>query len=397
MPGLGRQGIMRSRINERIPAPPGRSALRYRLVKTILKKNAGENPGSNRWRLTALPPDSCAQGPDSGLRSGISAVLCCHNSAEVIEPTIRALSRQEVPADLGYEVILVDNNCDDRTVDLAKAAWEGAVVPLRVVTERIPGLIHARRKGVSVAAFDTVLFVDDDNILEPNWASRLPELFRRMPNVGVIGGRNVAETDGEEPVWFNRFQAMFACGPRAERAALNPKKNFGAGLGFRTELVRSVLSSSPPMVLTGREGSRPSLGEDSEMVLRCQLSGWDFYYEPSLVLRHRIQARRLHWPYLRSLAAEGGRAWIILQIYMRMLDRTEPPSLGGLGFEILGRWLRFFRKHKWRGFGADEEGSWRSLGRARLEGMVRGMRTYGAAYPRIRRRIINHPWRQARP
>lgn len=327
---------------------------------------------------------------DIRLRAGVSTVVCCHDSAAVIETTIRALARQDVPANLGYEVILVDNNCGDRTVDLAKAAWEGARFPMRVVTERTPGLIHARRKGVSAAAFDAVLFVDDDNVLEPDWVARLPGLFRRMPNVGIVGGRNIAEIGGEKPAWFDRFQAMYACGPRAEGAVLNPKKIFGAGLAFRTEAVRSALSSSPPMVLTGRIASRPSLGEDSELVMRCRLSGWDFYYEPSLLLRHRILARRLRRPYLRSLASEGGRAWIILQIYQRLLERTAPPSLSGLGLEILGRWLRFFRKHGWKGFGADEEGSWRAVGRARLAGMVRGLWTYGAAYPRIRYRIITH-------
>ena len=43
---------------------------------------------------------------ESGLLPGVSVVICCYNSAEVIVPSMKALSSQKVPNRYGYEVIL---------------------------------------------------------------------------------------------------------------------------------------------------------------------------------------------------------------------------------------------------------------------------------------------------
>ena len=55
---------------------------------------------------------------------GVSVVVCCYNSADVIIPTMTALSRQDVPHGIGFEVLLVDNNCTDNTVQLALKIWK---------------------------------------------------------------------------------------------------------------------------------------------------------------------------------------------------------------------------------------------------------------------------------
>jgi len=327
---------------------------------------------------------------DSISQAGVTAIVCCHNSAAVITPTLKALSRQEIPSACGYEVILVDNNCSDETVELARQAWQGMGFPLRIEREDTPGLIHARKRGVAAARYDVVMFVDDDNALAPDWVVKIRALFRERPDVGIIGGRNIADIQGAKPWWFDRFESMYACGPRAEAAALNPKKNFGAGLAFRTPLIRSVLFSELPLFLTGRTGAQLTLGEDSEMVMRSQLLGWDFFYDPSLILRHRILGKRLQWAYLKELAGEGGKAWILLHIYQRLLEKKEPLTGGLLFWEILGRWLRFIKKHRWKIFTKAGEGAWSSIGYARLLGMKRGWWQTKGRYMAIRKQIMNH-------
>ena len=53
----------------------------------------------------------------------LAVVICCYNSEKIIEETLRALAAQE---DIGsvWEVVLVDNNCNDQTTTVAKATWE---------------------------------------------------------------------------------------------------------------------------------------------------------------------------------------------------------------------------------------------------------------------------------
>lgn len=330
---------------------------------------------------------------ESPLRPGVSAVVCCYNSSGVIVPTVKALAAQAVPPDTGYEVILVDNNCTDNTVRLAEEAWkegQNTGYPIRVIKESEPGLIYARKAGVKHAGYDILLFVDDDNILSPGWVEKLSRLYREMPRVGAVGGYNEALLPGGKPDWFDRFQGVYACGPRDETARINPKKIFGAGLSFRTGVVRSILFSGLPLFLVGRTGNALVRGEDTEMSLRCMLMGWDFYYEPDLKLQHYLLPGRVNWNYVRRARKGGGISSIILRMYRDLLKNKDPLSYGGVVRLVAQKWKEYIFQNKWRMFFIKKEGSDTSFLFYRLLGMSRGLSAYRKAYNQIRQGIIDH-------
>src|SRR5687767_6074626 len=101
--------------------------------------------------------------------AGISVVICTLNGAARLRPTLAALSGSEhrFPA----EVVLVDNASTDGTPSIAETIWRdlGSPFPLRIVPERQPGLVFARRTGVRNAVHDVVVFCDDDNHLAPDY------------------------------------------------------------------------------------------------------------------------------------------------------------------------------------------------------------------------------------
>ena len=78
--------------------------------------------------------------------------------------------------------------------------------------------------GVKNAIYDILLFVDDDNILAHDWVKKLSRLYWEMPRVGAVGGYNEALLHDVKPEWFDRFQSVYACGPRDETAGLNPRQ-----------------------------------------------------------------------------------------------------------------------------------------------------------------------------
>src|SRR5688500_17791752 len=98
------------------------------------------------------------------MTEGLSVVICCYNSAERLPQTLRHLAIQKYSPGLNWEVIIVDNNSLDATADVARKEWAqySTRVPLKVVTERDPGLSAARSKGVSSASFEFIVFCDDD-------------------------------------------------------------------------------------------------------------------------------------------------------------------------------------------------------------------------------------------
>jgi glycosyltransferase involved in cell wall biosynthesis len=324
------------------------------------------------------------------LNPGVSVVVCCYNSAGVIAPTIQALSRQEIPADYGYEVILIDNNCTDNTVHLAKNTWAHSPYSLRIETEIEPGLIHARKKGIEGASYDVLLFVDDDNILDGDWVKKLLYLFQTMPEVGIIGGYNEALIQGEKPRWFDRYQGIYACGPRDNLSTINPKKVFGAGIAFRTKVIKTVLLSTLPPFLVGRTRYALLRGDDTEIVLRSLLLGWSFYYDSSLKLQHFLPTGKVNWNYVCMARKGGGEADIILRIYKEMLENREPLTFPEYVRLLKRKWKKYFKKNVKKAFLIWKEGSESSSSFYRLLGMSIGSWKMRKRYTEIRRLIIEY-------
>jgi len=332
---------------------------------------------------------------DTTLTPGVSVVVCCYNSAEVIVRTMEALSRQTIPLDCAYEVILVDNACIDDTVRLAQSTWQNCPVPLRIVRESQPGLIYARKTGVLEAHYSILLFVDDDNILAQDWVLRLMEMYAQWPEVGAIGGYNepLFEKGVEKPGWFDAFAGMYACTPSHENPEVSAFKQtlYGAGLSLRTDLARQIFESPLPLFLVGRTENILSRGEDSEICLRAGLMGLKLWYEKTLKLKHVILNKRVKWAYVLEARRGGGHADIILKIYRELLEGTVPLSYGQLGMHISRLWEVFWHK---RALNQDldkvkNEGDQVALRNHYLQGLTEGfLRMDKNNYEAIKQQIV---------
>jgi hypothetical protein len=53
--------------------------------------------------------------------------------------------------------------------------------------------------------------------------------------------------------------------------------------------------------LTGRKGDQLTSGEDSMIAIAVRCAGWEWWYEPKMVLWHRLTKSRMEVPYLLSL------------------------------------------------------------------------------------------------
>lgn len=331
---------------------------------------------------------------DPLLKPGVSLVVCCYNSSEVIVPAITALARQHLPRGIGAEVILADNNSSDKTIRLAQKTWkkEKPPFPLRVIPVREQGLIHARKAGVFNAAFDSILFVDDDNILEPRWISGVFEIFRNQPRAGIIGGYNQPAPAAEPPPWFYSFPSVFACKMQEQPSGpLTRKKTvFGAGMAIRTALIRNMFASGPPLFLVGRKGDLLMRGEDSEICMRAALMGWDVWYENSLRLQHRISEKRLNWPYVMTCRKWAGIADVFLLMYKNLLEGKPPFTYPQLSYYICRE-----QEALWRGSNNAalmvKEGSPKSFRHHYLIGLLEGfLNTPEAEYEQNRATLLHY-------
>lgn len=78
------------------------------------------------------------------------------------------------------EIIIVDNNCTDKTISIVKK-YPG----VKIVKETKQGMTLARNKGFNTAKGDVVARCDADTILPTNWVKKIAETF--LENKNVVG------------------------------------------------------------------------------------------------------------------------------------------------------------------------------------------------------------------
>ena len=121
--------------------------------------------------------------------NGVSVIICCYNSANRIEKTLKHLSSQCLPP-VPVEIIVVDNASKDLTKEVARKFWANNgnnQIAFKIVEELSPGLNNARERGVSEAIYNIGIFCDDDNWLFPDFVSKAYQQLIEDPTIGLIG------------------------------------------------------------------------------------------------------------------------------------------------------------------------------------------------------------------
>jgi len=101
----------------------------------------------------------------------VSAVVIAYNEEEYIKDCLESLINQVEKAD---EIILVDNNSTDKTVEIAKEFSE-----VRIVKEKKQGMIYARNKGFDSAKYELIVRCDSDTRVSKDWIKNIKANFEK--------------------------------------------------------------------------------------------------------------------------------------------------------------------------------------------------------------------------
>jgi glycosyltransferase involved in cell wall biosynthesis len=248
----------------------------------------------------------------------VSVVICCHNSAKRLPETLRHLAAQETVPGLQWEILAIDNASTDETAGMVRRfAEEHLHLTVRVVKEPRLGTNYARQRGMAEALCDTILFVDDDNWLAPNYVALVAKTLRQEPAIAALGGMSTACCEGSEPIWLSRYQGWYAvtgpagCEPELREEAFL----WTAGAAFRRQTLDRVRNMALPLLLSGRRGESLDAGEDEELSHMIRLAGCKLYRHTGLRFQHYLPAGRLTWHYLRRLHRAAGWVGVKLDAY----------------------------------------------------------------------------------
>lgn len=262
------------------------------------------------------------------MNNGVSVIICCYNSAPRLRETLKHLSLQDLSG-ISAEIIVVDNASTDNTKETALQLWNefGAQhFPLRIISQPVPGLSHARAKGIETAAYDVFLFCDDDNWLDPQYVRQAYFILKNNPEVGAIGGLGTAVSDVSLPMWFEAYKGCFACYPQADsEGKLTGDYAFlyGAGLVTTRQALTKLSDRGFIPILPDRMGTKLTSGGDTELSYALRLAGYSLWYSPRLTFKHYMPESRLTEEYLFRLVSALSYCSGRLFIYNYILSGKE--------------------------------------------------------------------------
>lgn len=290
----------------------------------------------------------------------LSVVLCAHNPhAGRLQRTLDGLARQTLSA-AQFEVLLIDNTSSP-PIGIRPIV---GLSDFRVIREEALGLTSARLRGIAESRAETIVFVDDDNVLSPTYLAVVLQHFKTDPDVGALGGRITPEFEKlPVPLWVSPFYGLLAlrdCGDRSLRASwrdleLHVYPDFapiGAGMAIRRSLAQdyaSALAADPSRRAFDRTGDQLVSGGDNDLVMHVLEAGFSVGYEPGLSLTHLIPPRRLEPSYLGALNRSIARSWVrVLALHgIRPWQPIRPATVP------LRQWRAWWRTRAWR-----DNGTW---------------------------------------
>ncbi|NIL74684.1 hypothetical protein RhoFasB10_00772 [Rhodococcus sp. B10] len=134
----------------------------------------------------------------------LSVVVPAHNEESYIGFCLEALLAQ---GDDIHEIVVVDNNSTDRTVEVVQAFMR-TEPKITLIFEDKPGVAHARNAGFRVASGDVLGRVDADTRVTAGWARAILDfLSSDGAHIGAITGLNLpydSPVRGLKAWWFGR-------------------------------------------------------------------------------------------------------------------------------------------------------------------------------------------------
>jgi glucosyl-dolichyl phosphate glucuronosyltransferase len=225
----------------------------------------------------------------------ISVCICTYNRCEGLRRTLDSLAAQTKVELSDIEVLVVDNNCVDKTRDVVEATQDR--LPIRRVTEVRQGLAYARNRAVAEFKGDVLLFTDDDVWLDTGWLSAYQESIVCFPEADYFGGRILPDWGGAKPRWIGNEPlpliagalVWYDHGDKTRPLLSTEEPPWGASFGIRRRLFEKIGLFRSDL---GTGGLSLGRGEETEFLIRGQHAGAWGVYVGEAVCFHAYDPRR---------------------------------------------------------------------------------------------------------
>lgn len=201
---------------------------------------------------------------------------------------LEALQQQTRTAD---EVLVVVRDTDEETWKFLETS-RMEVLPLRIVTVKVPGVIAAMNLGFETAQGDIISVTDDDAAPHADWLERIEAHFLTSDRLGGLGGRDYLHINGipQESVthpsisqsvghlqWFGRMIGNHHLGEGDAREVDILK---GVNMSFRKEALAGIRCDER------LKGTGAQVHFEVALSLSVKQRGWRILYDPTIAVDH---------------------------------------------------------------------------------------------------------------
>lgn len=211
-----------------------------------------------------------------------SIIICTRNRAEMLKKTLVALRAVDVPADMGVELILVDNGSSDHTEEVIRAAKHPRMA-VRELTVSLPGKSRALNAAIAVAAGDVLLFTDDDVEPASDWIEKMARPLLEMRCDAVTSRISLGE-ELHRP-WLSSYHGVFL-------ASTTPAETSPDLIGASMGIHRSVFNVIGPFDVNLGPGAS-GFGEEALLCRQMRELGLQIHPVHDSQVIHHPEASRL--------------------------------------------------------------------------------------------------------
>jgi glycosyltransferase involved in cell wall biosynthesis len=109
----------------------------------------------------------------------VSVVIPVYNEEQYLRGCLKSIMEQEIMPD---EIIVVDNNSTDRSIEIAKE------FPVKILTQKRQGISWTRNKGFNAAKYNIIARTDADTRVPKHWVKHIKRAFEKDPKLIGLSG-----------------------------------------------------------------------------------------------------------------------------------------------------------------------------------------------------------------
>ncbi len=239
----------------------------------------------------------------------ISVIIVNYNGEKYLKNCINSLLNQTIN---NFEIIVVDNNSTDYSVDYLKNINDEKIKTLFL--DKNYGFGVGNNRGFEIAKGKFIVILNNDTEVKEDFLENLIKPFKKDERIGMVAplilfkySPDTIDKAGGHLIYFDGLNRGRGCQEKVSEKYLIPGYTLipdGCAACFKRDLIEKYGFFDEDFFL---------YGEDTDLGLRYLRAGYRCYYEPEAVVYHMHSATAGEYSKLKAYYVERNRVFVLIK------------------------------------------------------------------------------------